>query len=62
MQDSDVIIDAVHELKGLYVILSSMSFDVKRDAPYANMDDALKFLADTVFEISDKLEATIRDK
>jgi len=55
MQDSDVIIDAVHKLKGLYVILSSMSFDVKRVAPYANMGDALKFLADTVFEISDKL-------
>jgi hypothetical protein len=59
--DSDAILDAVHELKGLYVILSSMSFDAKRDAPYVHMDDALKFLADTVFEISNKLEASIRE-
>ncbi len=28
--DSDAILDAVHELKGLYVILSSMSFDAKK--------------------------------
>ena len=56
MQPSEILDCSIDKLKGMFVVLASMSDSSSRGSSYTNMADALRLLADQVYDIATDLE------
>ena len=56
MDNDDTLCYAADKLKGICVILSCMSVDSSTGTTYTDMPDALKFLADQIYDIATEIE------
>ena len=56
METNETLDCSLRKLKGMFVILASMSGEYKAGASYTDMPDALRLLADQVYDIATDLE------
>ncbi len=56
MQPSETLDCSINKLKGMFVVLASMSDSSARGSSYTDMPDALRLLADQVYDIATDLE------
>ena len=56
MQPSEILDCSIDKLKGMFVVLASMSDSCAKGSSYTNMTDALRLLADQVYDIATDLE------
>ena len=56
MQPSEILDCSIDKLKGMFVVLASMSDSNSRGSSYTDMPEALRLLADQVYDIATDLE------
>ena len=62
MTNDDSIIAAIHKLKGIYVILSSLSNDISCGASYVDESSALRLIAEQLYGTASDLETAVTVK